>query len=138
MHTHPDRQPLERSLRAPCPAFPSGPPDRSPASSLPVLYRRPLMSARTKWLALMLVLIVIGLSSCEYVRLLRPSVLSQLNPRVVQMVNYLPAADHPNEAILARLFVHGGLSHAERGMDGVFRDEILVPKNEFIWQPAVI
>ena len=54
------------------------------------------------------------------------------------MVNYLPAVDHPNEAILARLFVHGGLSHAELGSDGVFRDEILVPKNEFIWQPAVI
>jgi hypothetical protein len=27
---------------------------------------------------------------CEYVRLLRPSVLKQLNPRVVRLVNELP------------------------------------------------
>ncbi|HET6630586.1 MAG TPA: MSMEG_3727 family PQQ-associated protein [Woeseiaceae bacterium] len=99
-----------------------------------------MTSARTRWpvLTLVLVLVVAGLSSCEYGRLLRPSVLSQLNPRVVQMVNYLPAVDHPNEAILARLFVHGGLSHATLGNDGVFRDEIFVPKNELIWEPAVI
>ena len=96
------------------------------------------MSARTRWIPLLLGLLAIGLSSCDYGRLLRPSVLSQLNPRVVSLVNYLPEVDDPNEAILARLFVHGGLSHAELGSDGVFRDEIFVPKNEFIWQPAVI
>ena len=80
----------------------------------------------------------IALGGCDYVRLLRPSVLKQLNPRVVRLVNYLPAVDDPNEAIVARLFAHGGLSHAERGRDGVFRDRIRVPKNEYIWRPAIV
>lgn len=78
------------------------------------------------------------LGSCEYVRLLRPGVLKQLNPDVVRLLNELPAVDDPNEAIVARLFAHGGLSHAEVGSDGVFRDEIRVPKHEYIWQPAII
>ncbi len=78
------------------------------------------------------------LGSCNYVRLLRPSVLKQLNPDVVRMVNELPEVDHPNEALVARLFVHGGLSHAALGDDGVFRDEIRVPKHEYIWTPAII
>jgi len=65
-----------------------------------------------------------ALSSCEYVKLLRPSVISQLNPDVVRLVNELPAVDHPNERVVARLFAHGGLSHAKRGRDGVYRDRI--------------
>lgn len=77
-------------------------------------------------------------SSCNYVRLLRPSVLKQLNPDVVRLLNELPEVDDPNEAIVARLFAHGGLSHAARGTDGVFRDEIRVPKHEYIWRPAII
>src|SRR5918997_3046720 len=80
----------------------------------------------------------IGLSGCEYVRLLRPKVLKQLNPRVVRLVNELPEVDKPNEAIVARLFAHGGLSHAKLGRDGVFRDRIYVPKNQYIWYPAII
>jgi PQQ system protein len=78
------------------------------------------------------------LSACEYVRLLRPSVLKQLNPDVVRLVNTLPAVDDPNELIIARLFAHGGLSYAEEGRDGVFRDEVTVPENQFIWRPAII
>lgn len=77
-------------------------------------------------------------SGCEYLKLLRPSVLKQLNPDVVRLVNTLPDVDDPNEAIVARLFAHGGLSHAELGRDGVFRDKIWVPENEFIWKPAII
>lgn len=96
------------------------------------------MSFRIPWLVLLLVAVVTGVSSCTYAKLLRPSSLSQLNPRVVSLVNYLPEVDDPNEAMLARLFAHGGLSHAEVGSDGVFRDEIFVPLNEFIWQPAII
>jgi PQQ system protein len=79
-----------------------------------------------------------GASGCEYVRLLRPQTLKQLNPRVVRLVNYLPAVDHANEAIVGRLFPHGGLSYAQAGTDGVFRDEIRIPKNQYIWEPAVI
>jgi PQQ system protein len=78
------------------------------------------------------------LSGCEYVRLLRPKVLKQLNPRVVRLVNELPEVDHPNEAIVARLFAHGGLSHAQLGSDGIFRDRVYVPKNQYIWYPAIV
>ena len=83
-------------------------------------------------------LLAATLSSCDYVRLLRPSVLKQLNPDVVRLVNELPAVDHPNEAMVARLFAHGGLSHAEAGKDGTLRDEIRVPEGQLIWKPAII
>ncbi|HEX2122184.1 MAG TPA: MSMEG_3727 family PQQ-associated protein [Thermoanaerobaculia bacterium] len=85
-----------------------------------------------------LLLVLPFLTSCEYVRLLRPSVLKQLNPRVVRLVNELPNVDKPNKAIIARLFAHGGLSRAKLGGDGVFRDRIYVPKNQYIWYPAII
>jgi PQQ system protein len=88
--------------------------------------------------AVLLGVATLMLGGCDYVRLLRPKVLKQLNPRVVRMVNYLPEVDDPNEAIVARLFAHGGLSHAEAGSDGVFRDVIRVPRNEYIWQPAIV
>jgi PQQ system protein len=87
---------------------------------------------------ILLVLLIVPVMSCDYVRLLRPSVLKQLNPDVVRLVNALPAVDHQNEAIVGRLFAHGGLSNAKLGSDGVFRDKIWVPENEFIWQPAII
>jgi len=79
-----------------------------------------------------------AMAGCDYVRLLRPKVLKQLNPRVVRMVDFLPEVDNPNEAIVARLFAHGGLSNARRGRDGVFRDRIRVPKDQYIWEPAII
>src|SRR5215216_346703 len=81
---------------------------------------------------------LLALSGCEYVKLLRPNTLKQLNPRVVRMVNYLPKVDDPNEAMVARLFAHGGLSHAKRMADSAFRDEVRVPRNEYIWEPAII
>ena len=89
-----------------------------------------------RWIALVALLSVA--SGCEYVRLLRPNVLKQLNPRVVQLVNYLPRVDDQNEAIVARLFAHGGLSHAERGADGVYRQVVRVPPGEYMWYPAII
>lgn len=79
------------------------------------------MTRRAAGRAVLVALLAAGLSGCSYVRLLRPSVLRQLNPRMVNLVNYLPDVEDPNEAIVARLFAHGGLSHAERGRDGVFR-----------------
>lgn len=89
-------------------------------------------------LPLLLAVVTLLLGSCEYVRLLRPSVLKQLNPDVVRLVNTLPAVDDPNQAMVARLFAHGGLSYAEEGGDGVFRDVVTVPENQFIWRPAII
>lgn len=90
------------------------------------------------WRTALFLALTLTLTGCDYVRLLRPSVLKQLNPRVVRMVNYLPKVDDPNEAIVARLFAHGGLSHAELGSDGIFRDRIYVPANEYVWQPAIV
>jgi PQQ system protein len=75
---------------------------------------------------------------CSYGGLLRPSVLKQLNPDMVRLLNELPAVDHQNEEILGRLFAHGGLRHAELGGDGVYRADIHVPPGEFIWRPAIV
>ncbi|MBD0319345.1 MAG: copper oxidase [Gemmatimonadetes bacterium] len=83
-------------------------------------------------------LAVAALTSCEYVRLLRPSVLKQLNPRVVRLVNELPRVDDPNEEVVARLFAHGGLDRAKVGADGVMRATVRAPKGEYIWYPAII
>jgi PQQ system protein len=77
-------------------------------------------------------------SGCRYGALLRPKTLKQLNPRVVALVNELPEVDEPNKEIIARLFPHGGLSHATRGDDGIMRDRIRIPKDQFIWEPAII
>jgi PQQ system protein len=85
-----------------------------------------------------IVLAALFLTGCEHAKLLRPSVLKQLDTDVAALVNELPEVDHPNEAILARLFVHGGLTHATLGTDGIMRDAIAVPPNEFIWKPSVI
>ena len=88
--------------------------------------------------SLALALVLGALSGCDYIRMLRPSVLKQLNPDVVRLVNELPNVDQPNKAILARLFAHGGLSYAKRGADGVYRDQIRIPLDQYIWKPAVI
>jgi PQQ system protein len=77
-------------------------------------------------------------TGCEYVRLLRPSVLRQLNPRVVRLVNELPEVDQPNEKMVARLFAHGGLGRAHQDADGVFRARVRVPSGQYIWEPAII
>ena len=77
-------------------------------------------------------------SGCEYVRLLRPSVLRQLNPRVVRLVNELPATDQVNEALIGRLFAHGGAADARLGPDGVMRVRVNVPPDKYLWEPAVI
>ena len=78
------------------------------------------------------------LASCDYARLLRPSVLKQLNPRVVRLVNELPATDQVNEALIGRLFAHGGAADARVGGDGVMRVGVRVPKDKYLWEPAVI
>jgi PQQ system protein len=95
------------------------------------------MATRRVRIGLLAGLVLFG-AGCDYVRLLRPKVLKQLNPHVVRLVNELPEVDRPNEAIVARLFAHGGLSHATLGADGVFHDQIRVPKHQYIWQPAII
>lgn len=78
------------------------------------------------------------LAGCEHVKLLRPQVLKQLDTDVAALVNELPSVDHQNEAIIGRLFAHGGLTRATVGADGVMRDRIRIPVNEYIWKPAII
>ena len=79
-----------------------------------------------------------ALAGCDYAGLLRPDVLAQLDPEMVALLNELPALDEPNEALVGRLFATGGLSRAEVGEDGIFRDRIRVPKDEYLWYPAII
>ena len=82
--------------------------------------------------------VLLGAAGCEYARLLRPSVLRQLNPNVVRLVNELPATDDVNEAMVGRLFAHGGAADARVGDDGVMRVTVRALYNECLWKPAVI
>jgi PQQ system protein len=92
----------------------------------------------TRVFFILISLAAIVLSGCRYGRLMRPSVLKQLNPDMVNLLNELPKVDNPNEEIVARLFVHGGLEHAKLGSDGVYRAKIDGPSGQFIWKPAII
>ncbi|HEU4632070.1 MAG TPA: MSMEG_3727 family PQQ-associated protein [Gemmatimonadaceae bacterium] len=100
------------------------------------------MSRRARWARAGVVALALAATAlaagCGYVRLLRPSVLKQLNPRVVRLVNELPATDDVNEALIGRLFAHGGAADARVGRDGVMRVAVDVPPDEYLWSPAVI
>lgn len=61
------------------------------------------------------------LAGCNYVRFARHSVLGQLNPDLVRLVNFLPGIDHPSEATLGRLIGTGGLAHADCDSAGIMR-----------------
>lgn len=97
-----------------------------------------MISHRHIKIPFILCIVVFSLGGCEYVKLLRPSVLKQLNPDVVRLLNELPNVDRPNEDIVGRLFAHGGLSHAEEAADGKMHDHIRIPEGQMIWQPAII
>ncbi len=83
-------------------------------------------------------LLALGTAGCDYAGLLRPSVLSELNPPVARLVNDLPDLDAPNKALVAQLFAVGGLSHAREDADGIMRADITVPPYRMMWQPAII
>ena len=74
----------------------------------------------------------------DYVRMLNPRVLKQLDTDMVRLVNELPNLDHQNEMIVGRLFAHGGLGKADEGKDGVWRIKVKVVKGEFLWNPSII
>ena len=78
------------------------------------------------------------LSACEYAGLVRPSVLGQVDPEMATLLNELPNLDEPNEALIGRLYATGGASRPEVGEDGIMRDRIRIPKDEYLWYPAVI
>ncbi len=81
---------------------------------------------------------VSALVACGPLRLLRPRVLEQLTPPVVELVDYLPNVDRPNRAVLARLFATGGLTRARLGPDGVMRDSIRIRLDQLIYEPSII
>jgi PQQ system protein len=83
-------------------------------------------------------LLAASLASCEYFGLLRPSVLGQLDPEMVTLMNELPNLDEPNEALIGRLYATGGASRPAYGEDGIFRDRIRIPRDEYLWYPAII
>lgn len=74
----------------------------------------------------------------DYAKLLRPSVLRQLTPEVVRLVNELPSLDRQNKATLGRLFMHGGLTCAEEGPSGRFHAVIHIPPLKMLWKPSVV
>jgi PQQ system protein len=74
----------------------------------------------------------------DYLRLLNPRVLKQLDTDTVRLVNELPNLDHQNELIVGRLFAQGGLNKARLDKDGVWRAGVRVVKGEFLWNPAII
>src|SRR3954464_11115987 len=101
------------------------------------------MTANQRWKRLLTQWVTLAsasfaLTSCDYVRLLRPSVLKQLNPRVVHLVNELPATDQVNEEMIGRLFAHGGAADATIGDDGVSPAAVRVPLDRYLWEPAII
>ena len=83
-------------------------------------------------------LLPLTLAGCEYVRLLRPNVLAQLDPEMVALVNELPVVDEPNEALIGRVYATGGLSRAQLGEDGLERDRLRVPRNVVRGNPTII
>lgn len=80
----------------------------------------------------------IALAGCEYAGLLRPSVLGQVDPEMAALMNELPNLDEPNEAMIGRLYATGGASRVKVGSDGIMRDKIRVPKDEYLWYPAIL
>ena len=83
-------------------------------------------------------LLAATLSACGPLRLLRPRVLEQLTPPVVELVDYLPNVDKPNKAVLARLFATGGLTKARVHPDGVMRASMRIRRDQLIYEPAII
>lgn len=78
------------------------------------------------------------LAGCEYLGLLRPSVLRQVDPEMAVLLNELPRLDEPNEALIGRVYATGGASRVQVGQDGVMRDTIRIPRDEYLWYPAII
>ena len=95
-------------------------------------------SMRTPVAILVALALASALAGCEYLGLLRPNVLGQVDPEMAALMNELPNLDEPNEALVGRLFATGGASRVDVGDDCVMRDKIRVPEDEYLWYPAII
>lgn len=92
---------------------------------------------RTAW-PLGMALALTSCAAAEYAGLLRPSVLGQVDPEMATLLNELPNLDEPNEALIGRLYATGGASRPKIGADGIMRDRIRIPKDEYLWYPAIL
>jgi PQQ system protein len=81
---------------------------------------------------------VLSLTACDYLRLFRPSVLRQLRPPMVRLVDFLPEVDQQNKAIVGRLVATGGLSEASSDARGVMHSAIRIRKDELIYEPSIV
>jgi hypothetical protein len=68
---------------------------------------RVAVGARLKQMALCIAAAGATSLGCEYAGLVRPSMLSELTPPVVRLVNELPDLDAPNKATVAQLYAVG-------------------------------
>ena len=101
--------------------------------------RKARSAGRALWFPILGGLVVaLSLTSCDYVRLLRPSVLKQLRPPMVRLVDFLPELDEQNKAIVGRLFATGGLAEATTGADAVMRAAIRIRKDQLIYEPSIV
>lgn len=78
------------------------------------------------------------LSACEYLGLLRPNVLAEVDPEMAVIINELPNLDEPNEALIGRLYATGGAMRAKVGSDGIMRTRMRIPKDEMLFYPSII
>ena len=90
------------------------------------------------WHALPALCAAFLLDACDYLRLFRPSVLRQLRPPMVRLVDFLPEVDQQNKAIVGRLVATGGLSEATIDAHGLMHSTIRIRKDELIYEPSVV
>ena len=86
----------------------------------------------------LVIIAVLALTGFRYLGLFRPGVIAQLDPEIMTLLNELPNLDEPNEALVGRIFATGGGSRPTIGSDGVMRDRVRIPKDEYLWYPAAI
>jgi PQQ system protein len=77
-------------------------------------------------------------SACEYLKILRPNVLAEVDPEMAVVINELPNLDEPNEALIGRLYATGGAMRATIGSDGIMRTRMRIPRNEMLFYPSIV
>lgn len=78
------------------------------------------------------------LGSCEYVKILRPNVLAEVDPEMAVIINELPNLDEPNEDLIGRLYATGGAMRAKIGSDGIMRTRMRIPRDEMLFYPSIV
>lgn len=79
-----------------------------------------------------------ALAACEYVKILRPNVLAEVDPEMAVIINELPNLDEPNEDLIGRLYATGGAMRATIGRDGIMRTRMRIPKDEMLFYPSIV